>query len=135
MDESLEHAPSVRLDVWLWAARWFKTRALAKKAIASNQIKIDGQSVKPSRALRGGECLHIERSSELYEVTVTGIASKRGSVAVAQTLYEESEASKEARLQARALRSAAAQGYQPPKTKPDKRARRLIKALGDLDAF
>ncbi|GAB2619252.1 RNA-binding S4 domain-containing protein [Novilysobacter erysipheiresistens] len=125
---------TVRLDLWLWAARFYKTRALAKQAIETGKVEVDGQRAKPSRTLRVGNALRIGRGEELFEVAVAALADKRGPASVARTLYEESEASRAARERLRALRAAERAGYQPPETKPDKRARRLIRALGDIDA-
>ncbi|MEJ5207322.1 RNA-binding S4 domain-containing protein [Denitratimonas sp. CY0512] len=127
--------PGVRLDLWLWAARFFKTRALAKEAITRSQVKIAGQTCKPSRTVREGDGLSIERAGETWDVTVLGLSDRRGPASVAQTLYEESVESRERREQQRALRAAERAGYQPPAHKPDKRARRLIQALGDLDSM
>lgn len=128
-------ADSVRLDVWLWAARFYKTRALAKDAIEHSRVKIAGQNCKPSRAVRIGDELAVERSGETFDIKVLGLSDTRGPAQVAQTLYEESIESKQRREHERALRAAERAGFQPPKTRPDKRARRLIQALGDLDAL
>ena len=126
---------TVRLDQWLWAARFFKTRALAKTAIESHRVEVGGQDAKPSRAVRGGERLKIRRGEDVFEVDVLGVSDTRGSAPVAQALYRETDESRVARETAAAERRAAANGYRPPLTKPDKRARRLIQALGDLDAL
>lgn len=83
----------VRLDLWLWAARFFKTRALAKKAIELGQVRIDGQPLKPSRAVRVGLMLQIERAGERYAIEVRELAEQRGPASAAQRLYAESEAS------------------------------------------
>lgn len=128
-------APSVRLDLWLWAARFFKTRSLAKHAIDTGKIEIGGQRAKPSRAVRVNDALRIVRGAEIFEVDVRGLSDTRGPASVAQTLYAETEASRQAREAARALRVAERTGYRAPETKPDKRARRLIRALGDIDAM
>jgi ribosome-associated heat shock protein Hsp15 len=133
-NETLPDA-GVRLDLWLWAARFFKTRALAKKAVELGQVRIDGQVLKPSRTVRLGLVLAIERAGERFEVTVLGLAEKRGTATQAQVLYVESESSIAARLEEREKRRLEAQGYQAPAVKPNKRQRRLIQALGDLDAF
>lgn len=126
---------AVRLDVWLWAARFFKTRSLSKQAIETGKIDVAGQRPKSSRAVRVGEQLRVVRGEEIFEIVVRGLSDQRGPAPVAQLLYEESEASMQARAQARALRMAARDGYQPPEHRPDKRARRLIRALGDIDAL
>ncbi|MDE2055029.1 MAG: RNA-binding S4 domain-containing protein [Xanthomonadaceae bacterium] len=124
----------IRIDAWLWAARFFKTRALAKQAVERTRVTFGDAACKPSHEVRIGEKLRITRGGETFEVEVTGLAHKRGSAALAQTLYRESEASIRAREAVREQRRAERAGYQPPPKRPDKRARRLIRALGDLDA-
>ena len=130
-----DNTATVRLDLWLWAARFYKTRALAKHAIETGKVEADGQRAKPSRTLRVGNALRIGRGEEMFEVTVLALADKRGPASVARTLYEEPEASRIERERLAALRAAARAGYRPPETKPDKRARRLIRALGDIDSL
>ena len=125
----------VRLDLWLWAARFFRTRALAKQAIEAHRVEVGGQGAKASRGVRLGERVRVRRGDDVFEIDVTGVSGKRGSAPVAQALYRETEESRVARETAAADRRAAANGYRPPSTKPDKRARRLIQALGDLDAI
>ena len=125
---------SVRLDLWLWAARFFKTRALAKHAIETGKIEIGGQRAKPSRGVRIGDGLKIARGEEVFEIEVLGLSGTRGPASVAQALYAETEASRLRREADRASRAAERAGYRAPETKPDKRARRLIRALGDIDA-
>jgi len=124
----------VRLDAWLWAARFFKTRALAKKAIEAGKVEVDTHAGKPSSPLRAGEMLTIRRGEERFEVLVLGLSAQRGPAPVAQALYRETEASRAAREAEREKRRMEATGYRAPLTKPDKRARRLIQALGDIDA-
>lgn len=130
---SVEPVNGIRIDLWLWVARFYKTRALAKHAIENGKIEIDWQFVKPSRLVKIQDQLQITRSNELFEITVVSISEKRGSASVAQTLYIESEASKLKREAERERRKMENAGYKAPATKPDKRARRLINALGDLD--
>lgn len=125
---------NVRLDLWLWAARFFKTRSLAKQAIETGKIEVGGQRAKPSRSVHLGDALAIARGEETFRVEVMGLSDTRGPAKVAQTLYRESEASKLARETKLAEARAARAGYRAPETKPDKRARRLIRALGDIDA-
>ena len=127
-------APAVRLDLWLWAARFFRTRALAKQAIDTGKVEVGGQRAKPARGVRVGDALVVARGEERFEIEVLALADVRGPASVAQALYRESESSRIARERARALRAAERTGYRPPETKPDKRARRLIRALGDIDA-
>ena len=128
-------AAAVRLDLWLWAARFFKTRSLAKSAVEAGRVTIGGQHLKPARALRIGEQLEVTRAGELYEIEVRALSEQRGPAKVAETLYAEAEESRARRLAERERRRLEASGYQAPETKPDKRARRLIRALGDLDAL
>lgn len=125
---------TVRLDLWLWAARFFRTRSLAKTAIETGKVEVDGQRAKASRSVRAGDALRIVRGDEVFEITVLALSDQRGPASVAQMLYAESEASKARRAETLATLRAGRAGYQPPETKPDKRARRLIRALGDIDA-
>ena len=76
----------VRADIWLWAARFFKTRSLAKQMLVAGKVRIGGQAIKPSRLLRSGELLQIQRANELYDVTVLGLSEQRGPAAAAQAL-------------------------------------------------
>ena len=133
--ESEDTRDATRIDVWLWAARFFKTRSMAKQAVTTGKVEVDGQCAKPSRQVHIGDCLAIARGNERFEVTVQGLSDMRGPAAVAQRMYAESEASRSLREAARALRSAERAGYQAPHGKPDKRARKLIRALGDIDAL
>ena len=125
----------MRLDLWLWAARFFRTRSLARQAIEQGKVEVEGQRAKPSRTLRGGEALKVERAGELFEATVLALSDTRGPASVAQTLYSESDASRGRRAELRAQRAAERAGYHAPDGKPDKRARRLIRALGDIDSM
>ncbi|MER3546269.1 MAG: RNA-binding protein [Rhodanobacteraceae bacterium] len=125
----------VRLDTWLWAARFFKTRPLAKQAIAAGRIEADGAICKASRQLHVGDHLHIVRGEECFEIEVLATSDRRGSAAAAQMLYRESEASRAAREAKAAISHAERAGYQPPDRKPDKRARRLLRALGEIDSL
>lgn len=129
------NATSVRLDLWLWAARFFKTRSLARQAIETGKVDVAGQRAKPARSVRIGDALRVVRGDDVFEVTVASVASRRGPSSVAQSLYVESESSRANREAARAARAAERAGYQAPIAKPDKRARRLIRALGDIDAL
>ncbi|GHH52046.1 RNA-binding S4 domain-containing protein [[Pseudomonas] boreopolis] len=133
--EQVQESVTVRLDVWLWAARFFKTRSLCKQAIETGKVEVGGQRPKSSRAVRIGEQVRISRGDEVFEIVVRGLSEQRGPASVAQQLYEESEASRARRAETRALRAAERTGYQPPEHRPDKRARRLIRALGDIDAM
>lgn len=130
-----EDIASVRLDLWLWAARFYKTRSLAKQAIETGKVDVGGQRAKPSRTVRVGDTMRIARGDEAFDIEVLGLSDQRGPAKIAQALYVESEVSKARRLETLATLRAARAGYQAPETKPDKRARRLIRALGDIDAI
>ncbi|MBS0514741.1 MAG: RNA-binding S4 domain-containing protein [Proteobacteria bacterium] len=129
------NVPGVRLDLWLWAARFFKTRALAKKSIEGGKVEVNQAAGKPSKPVHVGDRLHIARGEERFEIEVVALGDQRGSAAVAQALYRETESSRNARLDAAERRRLERSGYARPPTKPDKRARRLIIALGDIDAM
>lgn len=119
----------VRADVWLWAARFFKTRSLAKQAIDGGKIDVNGGGCKPAKLLHTGDTLKISRGEERLEVEVLALADKRGPASVAQTLYRESETSRlarEARSEQRRL-----VGMQAPRQRPDKHARRELRRLKD----
>ena len=126
---------SVRLDLWLWAARFYKTRSLARQAVETGKVEVDGQRAKASRAVRIGDRMQVERAGEVFQIEVLDLSDTRGPAPVAQALYAEDEASRLARAEARALQAAQRTGYRAPEGKPDKRARRLIRALGDIDAL
>lgn len=126
---------TVRLDLWLWAARFFRTRSLAKQAVETGKVDAAGQRAKSSRAVRVGDVLVITRGEEVFEIEVLALSDRRSSAAVAQALYSESAASRQRREAALAARHAERAGYQAPQSRPDKRARRLIRALGDIDAL
>lgn len=129
-----DNAPaSIRLDVWLWAARFFRTRTLARQAVEHGKVELGGQRPKASRAVRIGDSLRIARGEEAFVVEVVALSDTRGPAPVAQALYREDQASLKARDEARLARRDAQAGYRAPEHRPDKRARRLIRALGDID--
>jgi ribosome-associated heat shock protein Hsp15 len=80
---------SVRIDKWLWAARFFKTRSMATQAVENGRVKADGERVKPARAVKPGMLIDVDNGSTRWEVQVLALAEVRGSAAVAQTLYAE----------------------------------------------
>jgi ribosome-associated heat shock protein Hsp15 len=130
----MHEATTIRLDLWLWAARFYRTRSLAKQAVDNGKVDVGGQRAKPSRTVRVGDAMRIARGDEIFEIEVLVLSDQRGPASVACLLYAESEASKARRLETIASLRAGRAGYQPPNSKPDKRARRLIRALGDIDA-
>lgn len=123
---------TVRIDKWLWAARFFKTRALAVKACDLGRIHSNGQQAKPSREVRLGDMLLIKNEGGEFQVEVLVVSEMRGPSAVAQTLYRETEASQTARLKLAAERKALQQYAPLPERRPTKRDRRQIhKFRGD----
>ncbi len=117
---------SVRMDKWLWAARFFKTRALASRACELGRIEANGVRAKPAREVRSGDRLKVENEGGRFEIEVAGVSHVRGPAAVAQTLYRETEASREARMRAVEERKAMQQFAPTPTGRPTKRERRRI---------
>jgi ribosome-associated heat shock protein Hsp15 len=117
---------SVRIDKWLWAARFFKSRALAAHACALGRIQSNGQPAKAARDLRSGDMLRITNGGGDFEVEVLLLSEVRGPASVAQTLYRETDASRELRAKVAAERKAMKQFEQLPEGRPSKRDRRRI---------
>jgi len=117
---------SVRTDKWLWAARFFKTRALASRACELGRILANGQPVKPAREIRIGDRLQVTNDGGEFQVEVLLLSDVRGPAAVAQTLYRESDASREARQKAADERRALMNFEALPEGRPSKRDRRQI---------
>ena len=116
----------VRIDKWLWAARFFKTRALAREAVAGGKVSLNGARVKPGRTLAEGNELQIQRGEEALTVRVLECSHRRGPAAEAQKLYRETEESLQLRTtlaEQKALQRADRAG---PERRPDKRERRQI---------
>jgi len=120
---------AVRIDKWLWAARFFKTRGLAQKAIANGQIKVDGQRPKPSRLAEVGQRLDITRGDTTFCVSILQVSDRRGSAPQAALLYHESDEDKAARLVQAEQRQLAWQTRAAPDHRPDKRDRRRLQHL------
>ncbi len=116
----------IRIDKWLWAARFFKTRSLATEACDSGRILCNGQPSKPSRVLQTGNQLEIRNEGGLYQIEVLILSDQRTAAAIASTYYSESDASKDARKAAAELRREQLIGQPSPRVKPGKRDRRLI---------
>lgn len=116
----------VRMDAWLWAARFFKTRTLAKKACDLGRILSNGQIAKAAREVRVGDRLRITNDGGEFQVDVMGLSDVRGPAPVAQALYRETEESKEARQKAAAERRAMREFEILPQGRPSKRGRRRI---------
>jgi ribosome-associated heat shock protein Hsp15 len=117
---------SVRMDKWLWAARFFKTRALAARACELGRVQSNGQAAKAAREVRVGDRLHVTNDGGDFEVDVLLLSDVRGPASVAQTFYRETEASRELRLKVAAERKAMRQFEPLPTSRPSKRDRRRI---------
>jgi ribosome-associated heat shock protein Hsp15 len=116
----------VRVDKWLWAARFFKTRSMAAKACELSRVQSHNMPVKPAREVHVGDMLRVETEGGIFEVEVLALSDDRGPASVAQTLYRETEAGREARLKAAEERKAF-RAYAPaPAGRPSKRDRRKI---------
>ena len=118
--------PSVRIDIWLWAARFFKTRALAKRACELGRIESNGQPAKPAREVRVGDRLRVTTEGGDFQVEVLLLSAVRGPASVARGLYFESEASRELRKKLADERKAMKQFEELPAGRPSKRERRKI---------
>ena len=116
----------VRIDKWLWAARFFKTRSLAARACQLGRVQSHGQSVKPAREVRIGDMLRLTIESGEFEIQVLKLSEVRGPASVAQTLYCETGESRELRQKAAAERRAMRDFEQLPAGRPSKRDRRRI---------
>ncbi len=114
------------MDIWLWAARFFKTRALAKKACELGRILSHGQPAKPARDARVGDMLRVTSPAGDFEIEVLLLSEMRGPAAVAQTLYRETDASRELRQKVAAERKAMNLFEPAPDNRPSKRDRRKI---------
>ena len=119
----------VRIDKWLWAARFFKSRSLAARACELGRIEAQGQPAKPSREVRIGDLLQVKNESGEFQVEVLLLSETRGPAVVAQTLFRESEASRESRLKLAEERKAMPHYEASREGKPSKRDRRKLDRL------
>jgi ribosome-associated heat shock protein Hsp15 len=117
---------SVRIDKWLWAARFFKTRSLAARACDLGRVQFQNQPMKPAREVHVGDMLRVTTEGGDFQIEVLQLSEVRGPASVAQTLYKETEASREARLKAAAERKALQDFAPAPIGRPSKRDRRKI---------
>ena len=130
-----EPVPRMRLDKWLWAARFFKTRALAAEAVSGGRVHVDGQRAKAGNEIRVGSRLAVQRDGLEWDVEVRALPAQRRPAGEAQAAYAETPESRERREQALAVRRAdAAAAPLPPPTRPTKRDRRLLQQLKDTGA-
>jgi ribosome-associated heat shock protein Hsp15 len=116
----------VRIDKWLWAARFFKSRALAARACELGRIQVNRQPAKPAREIHPGNMLQIRNDSGDFEVEVLQLSEMRGPAPVAQALYRETDESRESRLKAAAERKALRDYTPAPQGRPTKRDRRKL---------
>ena len=122
-------APGVvklRIDKWLWAARFYRTRSLAAAAVEAGQVRVNDERVKPSRAVHTGERVSVRKAGFAWDVEITGVDERRGSATAAALLYSESEASRQAREEEVAKRRAAAASDPRLPGRPTKRERRKL---------
>ena len=123
----MEGMTGTRIDKWLWAARFFKTREQASKACELQRILSNSQPAKPAREVRVGDLLHVKNEGGEFDIEVLALSQQRGSASIAQTLYRETEESKEARREAAEERKLLGpMAYNAPSKRPSKRDRRLI---------
>lgn len=123
----------VRLDRWLWAARFFKTRGLAQESVEGGHVRLNGARVKPAHALKVGDRLEIRIGAYEWRITVRALSVRRGPATVARALYEEAEESHRARQEAVAARSAERDAAAVRQGRPTKRDRRQLDRLVDSD--
>ncbi len=116
----------LRIDKWLWAARFFKTRSLATEAVSGGKVHVNGQRVKPSRSIHAGDQVEVQRAQESMVVIVQGIHDKRGPAKEACQLYTETEDSRSHREEQALQRKLNAQMYPRQERRPGKRDRRHI---------
>jgi ribosome-associated heat shock protein Hsp15 len=123
----------VRMDKWLWAARFFKTRALATRACELGRIESNGQPAKAAREVHAGDLLQVKNEGGVFQVEVVLLSEMRGPAAVAQTLYRETEASRESRLKLAEERKMIPHFEALTEGKPSKRNRRELDRLRGRD--
>lgn len=118
----------MRIDKWLWAARFFKTRSLAAQAVECGKVQWQGDRCKPAREIRVGDRLSIRAGETEWEIAVRGLSDKRGSAPIAQALYEETPDSRTRREEQAALRKMSKEPAHEIKGRPTKRDRRVLGA-------
>ena len=123
---STEPGARLRIDKWLWAARFFKTRSLATDAVEKGRVRIGGASVKPAKDVRVGDLVEIEIERIVWQIQVLGVCDVRGPASVAQTLYVETEQGKQKRQQENERRKTYREPAAELHGRPTKRDRRVI---------
>ena len=121
----------LRADIWLWAARMYKTRSLAKQAIDGGKVEVNGLGCKPAKTLHIGDKVRLLRGEERLELEVLTLSEKRGPASAALLLYRETEESRLTREQLREQRRLTGEAFSHPLKRPDKHARRELRRLKD----
>ena len=124
---------SVRIDKWLWAARFFKTRSLAADAVETGKVKVGGERVKPARTVRLADEMTIDNGSDTWDVLVLGISDQRGAAPVARALYQETAASISRRSDTAEQRKLFREPGEMIKGRPTKRDRRQLSKASGLE--
>jgi len=123
----------MRIDKWLWAARFFKTRSLAGKACELGRVKRNGDLAKAAREVAPGDMIHVRTEGGDFEVEVLGLSEMRGPASVAQTLYRETASSRETRARFAEMKKTMGVFDAPRTGRPSKRDRRLIHRFTDIE--
>ncbi|MEP6833084.1 MAG: S4 domain-containing protein [Gemmatimonas sp.] len=128
-DDETDDAPpgKVRIDKWLWAARFFKTRSLAQEAVDGGKVEVNGERAKRSKLVQANDTVQLRQGAELWHLIVRDIASRRGSAEIAQGLYEESEASRTKRQALRDETRSMNASFSYGEGRPGKRDRRELR--------
>ncbi len=119
----------VRIDKWLWAARFYKTRSIAAQAVSGGKVQLNGARVKPARPVKVGDAVEVHRNGLVWQVEVLALSGKRGPAKVAQTLYQETEDSVRKREAVSEQFRLAMATTPRPQGKPDKKSRRQLRNL------
>lgn len=129
----MENPDKIRLDKWLWAARFFKTRQLAAEAVSGGKVQLNGQRTKPSKEIAVGAQLRVHKDQYEWDITVTALNAQRRPAKEAVLLYEETPQSQAKRQELAALKRAERDLGLPPETRPNKKERRQIQRFKRVD--
>ena len=124
----------MRLDKWLWAARFFKTRSVAQQAVAAGRVQLNGERTKPAHEVKAGDMVMVRVAEWRWEVRVKALSERRGPAEEARKLYDETEASRAERERRQDLRRWGAEPAAALKGRPTKRDRRLLESVRHDDA-
>ncbi|WP_111747557.1 RNA-binding S4 domain-containing protein [Salinisphaera orenii] len=126
-NEQSSSSQKARIDRWLWAARFFKTRGLAHSAIKGGKVELNGTKAKPASGVGPGDRLHITKDQQMFEVDVQAISEQRGPATEAEKLYTETQASHDRREREAAARRATRHTTPTPQGRPDRKQRRALR--------